>query len=254
MLRAQRQERILQALARKGIATTEELMLAAGISSATVRRDINQLASMGLIEKVRGGARSLNPRTASEPTLSEKALRNAAEKKRIAREAVEHVAEGETIILDSGTTTLEVAKLLVRFSQLTVITNDLRIALEVAQNTSNRLIFVGGTMRPGFCSSFGYLAEGMLEGLSADKIFLSVDAIDPEAGMMSFVTDDINLKRIGMRKARETYLLCDRSKFGVKALFALGMLEGITMLIADDGVGAATRRAFAQAGVNLRCV
>jgi len=80
MLRAQRQERILQALARKGIATTEELMLAAGISSATVRRDINQLASMGLIEKVRGGARSLNPRTAGEPTLSEKALRNAAEK------------------------------------------------------------------------------------------------------------------------------------------------------------------------------
>ncbi|HAW45439.1 MAG TPA: DeoR/GlpR transcriptional regulator [Sutterella sp.] len=254
MLQAQRHERLLEAVNRKGIVTTEELMRTLGISIATLRRDINQLSDMGLIEKVRGGAKALSNRTATEPTLREKALRNAPQKKKIALEAVTRITDGETIILDSGTTTLELAKLLARFTHLTVITNDLLIALEVSTNTANRLIFIGGTMRANFCSSYGYHAENMLKGLSADKLFFSVDAIDADSGMMSFITDDINLKTIGMRQAQASYLLCDHSKFGLRALFAIGMLENLTQIITDTGLSDAKREAFEKAGIHLVCV
>ena len=254
MLRAKRQDLILQVLQEKGIATTEELMEKTGASKATVHRDISEMASEGSLEKIRGGARLLSAEANIEPTLTERAAQNTEEKKRIAQAAAAYIRDGERIILDSGTTTYELARLLNRFSGLTVITNDLRIALEVATRTRNKLFFIGGTIRDGFCYSYGYHAEAMLRGISANKIFLSVDAIDPEHGIMNYIMEDINLKTIGMDNAAEAFLLCDHSKFETQALFSVGMLDKITRAITGWELPGETREAFVEAGVDLICV
>lgn len=231
MLRAERQKMLIDLINKKGIATIEELVEGVSSSIATVRRDINDLAGENLIEKVRGGAKAISASTPYEPSFTAKTLINADEKKRIAAEAVKHILPGERIILDSGTTTLELARLLHLFRDLTIVTNDIRIAAEVNTNSSNNLISVGGIVRKGFCSTYGYFAETMLKNITVDKIFLSVDAIDAERGIMSYTMDDVGLKDIGMTNAKEVYLLCDHSKFSAHALFAVGMMEKITTII-----------------------
>lgn len=231
MLRAERQNRIVDIINQKGIATIEDLMKEVNISKATARRDINELDSEKLIIKIRGGAKSIINSAPYEPSLTAKSLINADEKKRIALEAIKHICPEDHVILDSGTTVLEVAKLLNTFSNLTVVTNDIHIAAEVNTNSANNLIFIGGIIRKGFCSSYGYYAESMLKDLSVDKIFLSVDAIDADLGIMSYTMDDVNLKSIGMKNAKEVYLLCDHSKFCTHALFTVGLMDKITTII-----------------------
>lgn len=231
MLRAERQKKLMDLVTEKGIVTVEELVEEVGGSVATIRRDINDMAQENLIEKIRGGAKAITITSPYEPSFHAKTLINAEEKKRIAAEAVRHVLPGERIILDSGTTILELAKLLGSFHDLTVVTNDIRIAAEINANTSNDLISVGGIVRKGFCSTYGYFAETMLKNITVDKIFLSVDAIDAERGIMSYTMDDVNLKDIGMTNAKEVYLLCDHSKFSSHALFTVGMLDKITTII-----------------------
>ena len=201
MLRAERQKKLMDLVTEKGIVTVEELVEEVGGSVATIRRDINDMAQENLIEKIRGGAKAITITSPYEPSFHAKTLINAEEKKRIAAEAVRHVLPGERIILDSGTTILELAKLLGSFHDLTVVTNDIRIAAEINANTSNDLISVGGIVRKGFCSTYGYFAETMLKNITVDKIFLSVDAIDAERGIMSYTMDDVNLKDIGMTNA-----------------------------------------------------
>ncbi|MBQ6427644.1 MAG: DeoR/GlpR transcriptional regulator, partial [Oscillospiraceae bacterium] len=102
--------------------------------------------------------------------------------------------------------------------------------------------------------SYGYHAEAMLRGISANKIFLSVDAIDPEHGIMNYIMEDINLKTIGMDNAAETFLLCDHSKFETQALFSVGMLDKITRAITGWELPGETREAFVEAGVDLICI
>lgn len=251
MLRAERQKRLVEIINQKGIATVEELMEEVNISKATVRRDINDMAEENLIAKVRGGAKSILPSSPYEPSFTIKSQINADEKKRIAAEAVKHILPDDRIILDSGTTVFEVSKLLNTFSNLTVVTNDIHIAAELNTNSTNNLIFIGGSIRKGFCSSYGYFAEYMLKNVSVDKIFLSVDAIDADLGIMSYTTDDVNLKSIGMENAKETYLLCDHSKFTTQALFTVGLLDKITTIITGTELDPAIADKFRMAGKQI---
>ena len=251
MLRAERQNQIVDIVNQKGIVTIEDLMKQVQISKATARRDINSLSEEKRIIKIRGGAQSVIASAPYEPSLREKSQVNADEKKRIAEEAVRHIFPEDRIILDSGTTVLEVAKLLITFSSLTIVTNDIHIAGEVNTNTANNLIFIGGIIRKGFCSSYGFYAESMLKSLSVDKIFLSVDAIDPDLGIMSYTMDDVNLKSIGMSNAKEVFLLCDHSKFCAQALFSVGMMDKITTIISGRELDASIAEKLRNNGKSI---
>ena len=143
MLRAERQNQIIDIVNQKGIVTIEDLMEQVHISKATARRDINSLAEEKRIVKIRGGAQSIIASAPYEPSLLVRSQVNADEKKRIAEEALRYIGPEDRIILDSGTTVLEVAKLLNAFSSLTIVTNDIHIAGEVNTNTANHLIFIG---------------------------------------------------------------------------------------------------------------
>ena len=252
MLRAERQDRVVNYVSEKGIATVEDLIRAVGSSEATIRRDINELSSQGMLEKVRGGAKAITSQAAMpEPSFVIKAQTNAEEKKRIAAEAVKRINPGEQIMLDSGTTTYALACELGRFQDLKIVTNDLRIALEISTNTANKVVFLGGAIRDGFCSSYGYYAEAMLKNISADKIFLSVDGLDPTMGIMSYTMDDVNLKILGMQNARETYILADHSKFEARPLFSAGMLDQIDTVISGTELPPEKAAELSEAGLKV---
>ena len=253
MLPEERQDQIAELVDQKGIVTIDDIIAATGTSVATARRDVTDLAAMGRIIRIHGGARSVNSRFLSrqEPSVAAKSLLNHEEKARIAAEAVRHIHTGDRIILDSGTTTYELALLVSSLTGVTVVTNDLRIATQLSMNQRNEVIMVGGSIRKGYFSTYGYYAETMMKGLSVDKIFLSADAVDPALGIMSFVTDDVQIKETGIRNAREVYLLCDHSKFGTQALCSLGLLDEITAIIGPAGLEPDIADAFRAAGKEL---
>ena len=125
----------------------------------------------------------------------------------------------------------------------------MRIALEINTKSTNKLAFIGGLIRDSYCSSYGYYAENMLKEISADKLFLSVDALDPVYGIMSYIMDDVNLKIIGMEKAAETYMLCDHSKMKSKSLFSVGKLDKISLLISGTELSDEIAEQFIQNGI-----
>lgn len=233
MLRAERHQAILDLVAKKGIIAIEDIMDVLGSSKATARRDINELADQKLLLKIRGGAKAIvNEKPPMlEPSFIAKSLANMDEKKRIAQAAMRHVQLGGRIFLDSGTTVLELAKLLADESDLTVVTNDIRIGAELTNNQKATVLFVGGMIRKGFSSSYGYYAEQMLNELSFSQMFFSVDSIDADFNITSYTMDDISVKKIGLAQASERILLCDHSKFSVGALFNICSIANIDTII-----------------------
>lgn len=231
MLKIERMDMIVDFVNKKGIVTIEDIMKELNISAATVRRDITELSEKGSIQKIRGGATSISKSYTLEPSFVAKRMLNYDEKQRIAKAALKYIQPGNKIILDSGTTVLELAKLLKKFETLTVVTNDITIASELSSNPNLELLLIGGHVRKGYNSTGGYFAERMLDEIYVDKTFLSVDAIDPEQGIMSFTMHDINVKKQVVSIAKEVVLLCDHSKFISHALINLCHLDRINHII-----------------------
>lgn len=252
MLRDERHRLIVDFVNEKGIVALEEVMDSVHISKATARRDINDLAAQNLLIKIRGGAKSCNEDAPIvEPSFVAKSLVNAEEKQRIAAAALDLVSDGDKIMLDSGTTVLELAKLLHKKQRLTVVTNDIRIASEINDIPDLSLLLIGGMIRKGFCSSYGFFAESMLSDLTVDKLFFSVDAIDSEMGLMSYTMDDLNIKRIGMANSLNRILLCDHSKFTSRALFSVANLDNINTIIVGKELDEAIAHKLTLMGKSL---
>lgn len=252
MLRAERHQLIVDFVNEKGIVAVEELMEEVKISKATARRDINDLAEQNLIAKIRGGAKSKTAEAVSrEPSFVAKSLVNQDEKQRIAAAAIHLINNGDKLILDSGTTVLELAKLLHTKNDLIAVTNDIRIASEINSIPDISLLFVGGMIRKGFCSSYGFFAEAMLGDITVNKIFFSVDAIDSDFGIMSYTMDDVNVKKIGMTNALERILLCDHSKFSSRALFTIFSLDMVDTIVVGKELDEAIVHKLRQMGKNL---
>ena len=252
MLRAERHQQIIDFVEQKGIVAIEELMDEVKISKATAHRDINDLAKQNLLVKIRGGAQSKTASPAPhEPSFVAKRLVNQEEKQRIAAAAIGLIGNGDKILLDSGTTVLELASLLHTKRDLTVVTNDIRIASEINNIPDVNLLLVGGMIRRGFCSSYGFFAEAMLNDITVNKIFFSVDAIDSDFGIMSYTMDDVNVKKIGMTNALERILLCDHSKFSSRALFTIFSLDKVDTIIVGHELDEAIVTKMRHMGKNI---
>lgn len=256
MLRAERHQAILELVTKKGIVAIEDLMDALGSSKATARRDINELAEQQLLVKIRGGAKAVVESTPPilEPSFMAKSLVNSDEKQRIAQAAIKHIHPGSCIFLDSGTTIWELAKLLVDESDLTVVTNDIRICAELTRNQKSTVLFVGGMIRKGFSSSYGYYAEQMLSELSVSQMFFSVDAVDDDFNITSYTMDDIGVKKIGLAQASERILLIDHSKFSIGALFNICSLANIETIIVGSELDPRILERLRHSGKNVEVV
>lgn len=253
MLRAERLETILNIVNKDKIITLEDIIQQLGISKATARRDIEDLSQKGLLKKTRGGAMSMK-HVFLEPAFMEKKSSNMNEKVRIAEAALKYISPHDKIILDSGTTILELAKQIHDVEDLTIVTNDLYIANEISSSPNLSVLFIGGIIRKGFNSTYGYFAETMLESISVNKVFLSADAIHPTLGILSYTTDDVNIKKLYMESAQEVILLCDHSKFDVNAFIRICGLSNISRIIVGKELSEESISKLQKQGILLELV
>lgn len=253
MLAAERRALILRLLRRDGIAPLADVRRLSGASEATVRRDLARLAAEGLLARVRGGASAIDGRperrAAAEVPLEERAGIAAEKKRRIARRAAALCADGDTIMVDGGSTTLQLAPFL-RGLSLRVITNSLALAEELSRASACTVIIGGGVVRPESRLILDPFREDPFADYSASTAFLSVYGID-ESGATN--TDEllIRTERAMIARARRLVVLADASKFGRRGSLHLCGLDRISTVVADDGIADAWRALLAERGVEL---
>lgn len=219
----------------------------------TVRRDLDVLERQGLVYRVRGGAVSL----AAEPESAGFAARaswQVATKRRIGRAAAELITPGQTVLLDAGTTTAELAGALAGRAPLTVAVLSLQAAERLADQPGIRLLIIGGESRPGERSLVGHLALRMLDELWFDCFLMSVGAVHHELGWSEFAMEDATVKRRAITRAERTVVVADSTKLGVRAFAKVADLNQVAAFVTDREAGGETLTAIRDAGVEIRQV
>jgi DeoR family transcriptional regulator of aga operon len=255
LLLEERRRLIVEQVERDGRATVEQLAARFAISPVTIRADLEALARHGAIVRSHGGALPA-PAQALDTPLSIKETRQHAQKRRIGQAAAALVADGETIILDSGSTTIEIARALRarKWKALTVITNGLRIAAELGAIPAIRVMMLGGLLRPSSHSLVGPGAEQMLAQLSADRLFLGVDGIDPQVGVTTPDPQEATLNALMIHVSREVIAVFDSSKFGQRSLSVIAPVSALHKVITDTGAALAQVKAIERTGVGVTLV
>lgn len=228
----------LQLLEDRGEVTVADLSRAAGVSEMTIRRDLEALERQGLLRRVRGGAVTAVSR-GYEPPYGLRAGRNLEAKARIAAKAASLVGEGETLIVDVGTTALELARSLAQRSGLTILTPSFRAAELLVPNPELRVIVTGGIARPGELSLIGDLAERAFADLHCDAVYLGAGGVDASVGVTEFNLDDARVKRAALASARRCVVLADSSKLDRVAVASVCPVDRVDVLITDDGASEA---------------
>lgn len=250
MLAAERRNQIIELIRSTGATKVSELARRFSVSPMTIRRDLECLEQEGLILRTHGGA--LAPTTLSQDLpLASKASSHLEEKASIAEWALRMIRDGEAIILDAGSTTLQLARRLRGFERLTVVTNDLKIAAELADTPGLRVICTGGYVQPQVYSLHGEPAENVLQSLHVDLAFLGADAVDPQYGVMTRNLDKVRIKQLIIRAAARSVLLADHSKFGRRVFVRICPLHQIHLIITDEGLDPKMAQAVREAGVEL---
>lgn len=246
MLLDQRRQNVLQLIEQEGFASLKQLAEQIGASESTVRRDLEYLEEIGQIRRTRGGAaysgESLSP-------LDERSTRALAEKQRVGRLAASLVQPGEAILLDGGTTTLEVARHLVGKS-LQVVTNSLPIVNLLANQPQIELIVLGGYVYPKTGVALGPVAIAALSQIHVRRLFMSVGGIT-ERGLFNSNTLLVETERSMMAAAEEVIVVTDSGKLGHSALAHLCPLDQVHRVVVDPGITDDWKAVLAQAGIAL---
>lgn len=233
MFPEERRHRILELIETAGSVSVEELAQQFQVSEMTIRRDLRILESDGLLRRVHGGATSSRGRSYEPPFLL-RAREHADAKARIGAIAATLIQDGDSIALDVGTTTLEIARHLKNRKNLTVITPSLHIANILAGQPAIRLILTGGILRPGELSMVGHLAERAFQEFYVDHLFLGIGGISLEAGLTEFNLEDAQVKKAMLGSAKECTVVADASKLGNIAFASVAPLSAIRRLITDS--------------------
>lgn len=253
LLNEERRREIVGVLQREGRVLVKDLARQFRISQITIRKDLEFLDAQGVIQRTHGGALPLQTGALLDPTLREKEKLHHKEKMRIASAAVSLVKEGQSVVLDSGTTTTAIARALKDMAQLTVITNAVNIAAELA-GTHIEVILTGGTLRKNSFSLVGPLAERTLRQVSADLLFLGVDGFDTKAGLFTPNLLESEVNRAMVAIARRTIAVCDFSKFGRRSLCNIMPVSMVREVITDKQIPKSDLRALKNAGVKVTLV
>lgn len=247
----ERRRLIRELVQAQGRVSVEELSTRFDISVVTIRSDLNALAAAGLVVRTHGGA--LAQSDTEELPITVKQKLHHDQKVRIAIEAVRLIRDGETIMLDSGTTTAEIAKQIrsLRIESLNVITNALNIAVLLASTPHVNLIMLGGQLRPHSYSLSGPQAVAALEGLYADRLFLGVDSLDPDIGLMTPHLLEAQLNLQMLKNSREVIAVADSSKLMKRNLSVIAGVEQIDKLITDRSADPAIVEQLRRRGVDV---
>jgi DeoR family transcriptional regulator of aga operon len=252
LLVAERRNRIVELLQAHGRVTVEELALRFVTSAVTVRTDLAALEAAGALQRTHGGA--LLRRDDDDLSLNVKRTLHHAEKVRIAQLAVTLIEDGETIILDSGTTTAAIARQIRKLEgrAINVITNALNIAVLLADVPFVRLIMPGGMLRPESNSLSGHMAEAALASLQADRLFLGADGLDPERGVMTPHLPEAQLNAKMIEISRQVIVVADSSKLMRRNVSLIARVEQLHMLITDSGAHPEVVAELERRGVDVR--
>lgn len=252
LLPDERRRLIAEYVDRNGRATVQELAKRFHTSAVTIRGDLDVLANAALIVRSHGGALPRLP-VSNDAPVTIKETRHQAQKQRIGAAAARLIRDGETIILDSGSTTMEIARQIRqrKFESLTVITNALNIALELSGQSGVRVMMLGGMLRPTSYSLVGPDAQQALSKLSADRLFLGVDGLDPEIGVTTPDPLESALNALMIRVARRTIAVMDASKLGQRSLSVIAPIRQLHKVITDRQAAPDLVEALHNAGIEV---
>ena len=252
LLTEERRQRIQELIEQNGRISVAEIVAQFNVSGVTARADLDLLSERGGVIRSHGGAvRQLS--TVSDYPLRFKETLHHAEKVRIGLAAAQFLKPHQTIILDSGTTTAQIAKRIktARIHPLTVITNALNIALELAEVETISLIMIGGILRQASSSFVGPQAERMLHELHADHLFLAVDGLDPDQGLFTPDILEAQVNNVMICAADEVTVVADASKFGRRSLSLIGKIECARRIVTDSRVDQEIAASLRDRGVEV---
>ncbi|GAA5225067.1 transcriptional repressor AgaR [Membranihabitans marinus] len=242
---------ILDKLNKEGQVSVTDLSGLFGVSEVTVRNDLAQLEKKNMLLRARGGAMKVKQSYVGlDYPLSDKQKQNLQEKMDIGKKCAELISEGNTVILDSGSTTFEVAKNLMNHNELTVITNALNIATHLVKSKVN-VIVPGGSLRKNSLSLVGILAEKGFRNYFCDKLFLGVDGFDITHGISTPSIEEAHLNQIMIEISKEVIVVCDSSKFEKRGFAFIAPISKIDVVVTDKNISTEAKLKLEGAGVKV---
>ena len=226
-----------------------------GISEVTIRKDLTVLQNRNLLVRTRGGAMRKPVENQNEDTsIGKKRMFNFKEKERIGEEAVKLINEGDFIMIDSGTTTLEVARHLDKFHHLHILTNAMNIATELMNYKRFDVVLLGGNVRINSHSTVGPLALSQLKNFSGYKLFLGVDSFSLDSGVSTPSLEEALLNQIMVQQAERVIAVFDSSKFNKRSFVHVADAHQLDCIITDSAIPAGMTAKLKRAGIDVRIV
>lgn len=249
---SERREQIIQRLRQQGSVQVNDLSGLFGVSTVTIRNDLAFLEKQGIAVRAYGGALICDSNTpGAEPSVEDKSSLNTAVKRSIAKAAVELIKPGHRVILDSGTTTYEIARLMRQHSDVIAMTNGMNVANALLEADGVELLMTGGHLRRQSQSFYGDQAEQSLQNYHFDMLFLGVDAIDLERGVSTHNEDEARLNRRMCEVAERIIVVTDSSKFNRSSLHKIIDTQRIHTIIVDEGIPEESLKEFHRNGVEV---
>lgn len=241
---------IVDKLDKEGQVDVNALSKELGVSEVTIRNDLSKLEQKNMLIRARGGAFKIE-RVGIDFTLSDKKGYHYEEKKRIGKAAAALIEDGDTIILDSGTTTMEISRNLSKMVDLTVITNALNVANQLAENKKTNIIIPGGFLRKTSLSLVGATAEESFRNYFCDKLFLAVDGFNTVHGLSTPNVEEAHLNRVMIKIAKQVFVVTDSSKFSKRSFAFIAPISAVDVVITDEGIPAEDKKNLENSGIKV---
>lgn len=251
MLAIERKSEILSILQKEKSVLVSELSQKYNVTEETIRRDLDKLEKEGYVKKTYGGA-VLNQKTNEDIPFKIREKTNIAQKQKIAKTVLKLLEEGESIMLDSSSTSLMIAKSLQQRKGLTVITNSVEVLLELAKNKNLKVISTGGLLRESALSLGGNDAQRLLKRYNVDKAILSCKGIHMEKGITESNEIEAEMKQTMRRCAKETIWVIDSSKFDKVSFVSFNELQKGDLVVTEETPSERWRKYFEEKGILLR--
>jgi DeoR family transcriptional regulator, fructose operon transcriptional repressor len=255
-MRAERELKIIKLMRSKKILQLSDLSAEIGASENTIRRDLQRLQGMGILRRTHGGAifveQNAEGHSADDMDWLVRQKQFPAEKDRIGKKAAELVHDGEAIILDAGTTTMQIARNLHERRNVTVLTNAVNIGLELARSELLTVVLAGGILRDMSKSLVGPMTEDFLgQGIHVDIMFLSAGGVSVEAGVTNANTIEVPVKRAMIKAARQVVLVVTHDKIGKQSFTSIAPLDAISTIVTDAGADKDLVALFQARGIRV---
>jgi DeoR/GlpR family transcriptional regulator of sugar metabolism len=246
----ERRQTILSQLELEGKVQVHFLAERFAVTTETIRRDLDRLEKEGRLRKVYGGAVRIRSGN-NEPTFMKRSQMNLLDKQAIGRLAASLIQDGETVILDNGTTTLEIMRQLTDRAHVTVITNSVPVLNCALEQFQGKIIFAGGEVNAVYQAAVGITAHVLLDQFKVNKAFISAGGLSLSEGITDYHLEEALISRKMMERAEESILVADHSKFGVTTFAQIAPMEHISMVLTDSGCSSEWKDTFARLDIEL---